>query len=480
MNQGKSLRLGLVSTESDGVTPSNSMSRYYCIPGDTAVCDPPVGEWKFDEMKGTTVKDYSGNGNNGTWGGTGAHWADVGKINGAGKFNGSDDTVTILDKSIFEGQSQLTASIWVWDDANRSQNDYFNKGNEGVGASSTFAFIGNTNGIRVRVSNNSGTMIDLQPTGAGVFIDNSWNLLTVTYDGLVVRLYSNGVLRASTPLSGLTCENTYPVTIGGGPFGNDGFNGKLDDARIYNYARTPAQIAWDYNRGKPIGWWKLDEGQGSRAVDSSGNGNHGALTNMTPATDWVTGKFNKGLDFDGSDDYVSVVDNGIILDFDAVKPYTWTAWINWRSFPTSQQCYISKDLCIVKNTGYNLCLSQTGGTADAVICINTCPGNLWSCSPGLNLGLANSTWMHITTIYDGASNWSTYINGAYKGNQTLALYSDTVSNLYIGSGTTGFTQPNPGRLFSGQIDDVRIYNYALTAEQVKQVMNEGSAVRFGE
>ena len=54
-NQGKSLRMGAVSTESDGRTPSNSMSRAYCVPGDTSTCDPPVGEWTFDEMKGGTV-----------------------------------------------------------------------------------------------------------------------------------------------------------------------------------------------------------------------------------------------------------------------------------------------------------------------------------------------------------------------------------------------------------------------------------------
>ena len=79
---------------------------------------------------------------------------------------------------------------------------------------------------------------------------------------------------------------------------------QIDEARYYNYARTPAQIAWDYNRGKPVGWWKLDDGQGSVALDWSGNKNHGTLTNMTPANDWVTGKFNKALDFDGSNDYV--------------------------------------------------------------------------------------------------------------------------------------------------------------------------------
>ena len=37
-----------------------------CIPGDTSTCDPPVGQWNFDEKSGTTAYDTSGNGNDGT------------------------------------------------------------------------------------------------------------------------------------------------------------------------------------------------------------------------------------------------------------------------------------------------------------------------------------------------------------------------------------------------------------------------------
>jgi hypothetical protein len=44
----------------------------------------------------------------------------------------------------------------------------------------------------------------------------------------------------------------------------------MDEIKIYNYVRSPAQIAWDYNRGKPVAYYKLDECTGS-AIHSSGN-----------------------------------------------------------------------------------------------------------------------------------------------------------------------------------------------------------------
>jgi len=68
------------------------------------------------------------------------------------------------------------------------------------------------------------------------------------------------------------------------------FPGKIDHVRIYDYARTPAQIAWDYNRGAPVGWWKFDKGEGLTAYDSSGNENNGTLQTSMTNDDWVTGK----------------------------------------------------------------------------------------------------------------------------------------------------------------------------------------------
>ncbi len=67
-NQGQSAVMGDDASRDNDGTAVTGKSKDYCIPGDTAQCDPPVGEWKFDELGGTTAYDTSGNGNDGSFG----------------------------------------------------------------------------------------------------------------------------------------------------------------------------------------------------------------------------------------------------------------------------------------------------------------------------------------------------------------------------------------------------------------------------
>jgi hypothetical protein len=78
-----------------------------------------------------------------------------------------------------------------------------------------------------------------------------------------------------------------------------------------------------------------------------------------------------------------------------------------------------------------------------------------------------SSWNHIVVTVNG-TNGNMYLNGVLK--TTNSAISVTCTNKNIGGGIAS-------RWFSGQIDDVRIYNYALTPEQIKQVYN-GGAINF--
>lgn len=133
-------------------------------------------------------------------------------------------------------------------------------------------------------------------------------------------------IKNSVPSTGSPCTGTN-LTIGAENAGRQ-MNGYIDQVKIFNYARTPAQIVYDYNRGAPIAHWKFDECQGITANDSSGNGNSGTITIgatvpqssvgtctvVDTATAWyngATGKYNASLNFDGVDDYVYVADNDL-------------------------------------------------------------------------------------------------------------------------------------------------------------------------
>jgi hypothetical protein len=89
----------------------------------------------------------------------------------------------------------------------------------------------------------------------------------------------------------------------------------------------------------------------------------------------------------------------------------------------------------------------------------------------------DNKWHHIITVYKRNGNMTRYIDGAIYGS---AIDISSVSSLNLNTSnhfTLGSTQGGSTQLFSGQIDDVRIYNYALTSEQIKQIYN-GGAVNF--
>ena len=86
-----------------------------------------------------------------------------------------------------------------------------------------------------------------------------------------------------------------------------------------------------------VGLWLMNEGGGNKVYDLSGNENHGTLTNMDPATDWVGGKDGPAIDFDGSDDYV---DMGDVDTLEGLNAMSVCLWVNTNK--TNTQRFIDK------------------------------------------------------------------------------------------------------------------------------------------
>ena len=252
------------------------------------------------------------------------------------------------------------------------------------------------------------------------------------------------------------------------------FQGTIDHVRIYNYARTPAQIAWDYNRGGPVGHWKMDECQGNTANDSSGNGNSGTITigatgtNTSVGTctgsageawkDGVTGKYNSSLEFDGTDDYVSITDNSALNS----NSITVAAWIK-TSGTNNYSGIIDKFV----NTGYQINIDNSSRLRFDI------GGSPYQTLTGTT-NIETGDWFFVTATYDGTTA-KVFVNGKqensvnYSGGITTSGQS-----LIIGNDTEAVN-----RYFNGQIDDVRVFNYALTPLQIKTLYNENSSIRFG-
>ncbi|MBN1162543.1 LamG domain-containing protein, partial [Patescibacteria group bacterium] len=468
--------MGTTSTASDGSAPDSSSARSYCIPGDTTTCDPPVGHWQLDENTGTSAYDSSGNSNTGNLGtGTSSpEWA-IGKFGSGLDFDGTDDYVDMGADYATEFDGPFTLSAWVNTPVNPAQDQQVVVGK---GRFTYYYLEIDTDDDRANFDFDSGgssagfvqSPIESAP-------DNTWVYITGVYDGQYNSIYINGVLTNSVETTGDPDSGSgYNLNIGRDSRGPDGyFEGKIDDVRIYDYARTPAQVAWDYNRGAPIGWWKFNECESTTAYDSSldgngdSNGNHGTIHigatapntsagtcasgNSTHA--WYNGNSGKrgaSLDFDGVDDYVYTVDDPALEFSNAI---TISAWI-YPETVTGEYIilYYSNEYAVEILNG-NLRLAIQGASFT------------WGNS---GIPIPENEWTHLTVNHDGNSTWTTYLNGIYRGtySQTEGTQDDT-DPLCIGDAYGGTTHP-----FNGKIDDVRIYNYLLTRQQIQNNMNEGA------
>lgn len=481
-NRGSALILGSLSSGTGNTAPNTAASQEYCIPGDTASCSPPIGRWDFNEGVGSTAYDSSGNGNNGVLG-TGSlapTWA-AGKIGKGLSFDGNDGAfvyTTIGNR----GTQDFTLSFWVKTNANTygyilSPNYYGSAGSWYVN------YYGNSNGNMTAGAHFSGGTAGVQSNSIR---DNKWHFIVAVYDrDNKILLYKDGVYyNSSASIAAYSSEvlgdnNTLSIGAQTSPPSGNFFSGLIDQVRIYNYARSPAQIAWDYNRGGPVAWYDFDECQGGTAHNRQPSTSNldGTITIGPLGTQAVlgtcaigtgstaawgngsSGKFNASLNFDGTDDYVSLTS---AINFSTATSWTVAGWFKRTGTSSSVES-------LVNNCYNNNCfgLSLTGsslrwetGSPD------------WNRVSGYTLP---TTWTFVTAIFSGSTgNWSVswYKDGVFQSTTSSTYLFNTPSiNYFGGPGTGGGAAIN--------MDEVRIYNYALTATQIKILYNEGGAVRFG-
>ncbi|MEM5814143.1 MAG: LamG-like jellyroll fold domain-containing protein, partial [Candidatus Aenigmatarchaeota archaeon] len=207
-----------------------------------------------------------------------------------------------------------------------------------------------------------------------------------------------------------------------------------------------------------VGYWSFNEGSGSTTADNSGNGNVGTLFNNPT---WVDGKFGKALSFDGSNDYVEVPDSQSLR----ISSYSVAVWIK----PQVDDDYWTG---IVGKPGrnFNIWLGESNDPNGGYIHHRFhSTGGGWNdgCPDTDRNAIKMNTWNFVVITNDGINcktyvfNTETYqVSGTVSGN----LVVDN-TNLQIGRNLDG----GNGNYFSGIIDEVRIYNRALSESEIKQL-----------
>jgi len=199
-------------------------------------------------------------------------------------------------------------------------------------------------------------------------------------------------------------------------------------------------------------YWKFDDGSGTTAFDSSGNGNEGVFVGDPK---WVAGKFGGALEFNG-DDYVNCGNGASLQIRDQI---TITFWFKVQAFSNSWEAFLAKG-----DDSYRASRSATTGNATHMGASGTSVGgsNGWFDAA---IVITDNQWHHWAGVYDG-SQGRIYIDGVLDTTSPgTGQINQSSYNFYIGENAQA-----TGRFLHGLMDEVRLYSRALTDAEILEVM----------
>ena len=246
------------------------------------------------------------------------------------------------------------------------------------------------------------------------------------------------------------------------------FSGQREKAKLTTIKQFDAQISHALG-AYAVGIWRFEEGSGTTLYDESGFGNdatfHGNLTPVFPSGVYSG---TTALQFDGIDDYVSIDDSSSL---DITDQITIEAWIYPESFEESAP-YLKGIVSKYHTPSANGYILRLGDATDA----NKNKPQFHLVTGGvsetlLGNGLDTNEWYHIVGTYDG-SNMLLYVNGV-RINSESASGSIATNNDLVSIGTD-FISVASNREFDGLIDNVAIYDLALTTAQIQQHFVQGA------
>ena len=438
-----------------------------------------VGYWTFDgkdtvwtSATAATTLDKSGNGNTGTLTNMSRSSSPVsGKIGQGLNFDGGDDYVSVPHNSILN-PSAITISFWANMETVISSNNTLIEKNP------------NTNKLRIRTVSNKYQLLTNAATNNllanTTFSFGKWEHWVFSGDGSGLKLYRNGILDNSNSTAYTAGASSGILGIGGIAGGFFANKVKMDDVRIYNRALSATEIKNLYNAGAAklgvsktdpndslnqglVGHWTMDgadtvwtSATAATTLDKSGNGNTGTLTNMSRSSSPVSGKIGQGLNFDGGDDYIIVNSNPISS---YASPSSVCAWVNPADLSPSGGTYRTVlNFSADANNYLRIAVQSSGNLTIAYTAGGTSYGQGAIGSP-----IKINLWKYVCSVFDGSA-LSVYINGVSEADLADSASNGSVNRIGV-LGGIGF--------WSGLIDDVRVYNRALSVDEIIQLYNLG-------
>lgn len=395
--------------------------------------------------------DNSGNGNTGIVEGSTATLDRFGNADGALRFDGVDDEINITRNSQLEPTSAIT--IMAWGRVNSETNSAWiqKRFNESTSPFHSYRINGTGQLFDIQTSNG-----EFQVADPDDLVLDKWKLVVGTYDGSSLKIYVDGTLKDEISATGTIEYTTTNLRIGYATTGQY-FDGDLDDIRIYNRALSEAEIQDIYELEQVelsdglVAYYPFN-GNGS---DESGTGNDASNNGASFVADRL-GNSSSAVNLDG-DDFITVADNSS-LD---LTQFTLSGWMYLDSavpdggfynmfFKGEQGDPANTNYAFSVTSDQNLSIFYEYGSGTNVTLLGT-------------TSIATQTWYHFLSTYDG-TDLKLYINGVEEATLAESNAPETSDQaLYIGTNQSNSTFVN------GSIDDLRIYNRALTSGEVNDL-----------
>lgn len=323
-------------------------------------------------------------------------------------------------------------------------------------------------GITLRLSSTGhyrGLCINEMETVDDILQANQWYHIAAVKSGANLRIFVNGIEYALSGTQMTVSANSDPLRIGVDFMAGGGryFMGKIDDVRIWNIARSQAQIKSQmFNRSIAVddtglvAYYTMNEGNGTTAHNSCTN-TSGIDASLVSSFIWSASpiQFDQNcLILDGTNDHITIVDQAAL---DITADFTYEAWIKPAGFNWLGGI-ISKYQNAASN-GNTFRLSYAGNFRG--LCIN----NYITADNLLTL----NTWHHVAATRSG-NTYAIYIDGiSYPLSGSDMVVTANSDPVRIG---VDYLDAGSPRYFNGSIDEVRIWNIARSQAQIQANMNK--------
>ena len=400
----------------------------------------------------------------------------AGKFGNAGEFNGSSSYIQSISLGTqFRGQTTLSISCWFRTTTNSSLLSLVTFSTTGDASTELSLNVrsdqtGDSVGFFNR--NNGTAIVSCEVSGGASVIDGDWHHVVFTADTNGTKLYLDGseltnrTFGAGSASTQIVMPNDLNSFNIGANIDSGGaqyfYNGSIDQIRIFNTALSAGAVTNLYNETVAtasnsyinipscIAYYKMSD-----ATDETGSYD-GTPTNVNFN---VAGKFGNAGEFNGSSSGIDTNNNNNYTTF------TFSSWIKFDSTAANYQTIYSQDSAHASLAAFYIGYNFDVGKRFASV-ITQSDGTVLRADSGVTPVVG--TWYNIVVSVT-PTNTKIYINGVFKNEITFASRNAGTGNSVIGGGY--FNNAVVDRV-NGKIDQVRIFNRAITANEVTTLYNE--------